>query len=210
MSAGLRGFVEARADGAILGWAWDPARPSARLTVVLRDGEAEIARALADLPRDDLARSGIGDGAHAFRFDLPPGQAARLDAIAVLALAADGGAVPLDSVPPPPGLDSLPLIRLQRGLQRLAEGQRAILAAMAPGPEATGAPALLHRIAAAQEATARQVETVEVFVNRLDERLAALAATPAPPRLSPATLLLAALFGAAAAAAMTLALRHLG
>jgi len=199
---GIRGFVEARTAEAILGWAWDPARPEARLTVALRLGGEVVAEAEAALPREDLARGGIGDGAHAFRIDLNPALAGRLDALAVTVTDAEDRVQRLEEAPVAP-VEQLALARLQRGIEHLVAGQRTLLRRAAPEQEATE---LLARIAAAQERTAAQVETLEVFVMRLDARLAALAAVQPPPRMPARSLALAGLLGAAAALAMTLAL----
>ncbi len=60
-----------REEGLVNGWCWDPADPARRVTlVVLVDGEP-VGLTVADLYREDLKTSGIGDGAHAFMFLLP-------------------------------------------------------------------------------------------------------------------------------------------
>jgi hypothetical protein len=198
----IAGFVEARTQDRILGWAWDPADPSARQTVVLVSGDRVVARALADQPREDLARNGIGDGAHAFAFVLDDAlrpQAALLD------VAVEGAAGALVRLPsaasgePPPAA----FAQVQRGLAALAAGQRALLKAVQP-PAGRSADALAA-IAAQQERIEQAVRALEVFVCRLDERLAAAehAAAPRPQRLP---LVLAVLFGLAGVAALGWAL----
>lgn len=74
----LRGRVEGIQAGRCLGWAWDAARPLERVAVELLAGGQVLARQVAGLRRPELARAGIGDGAHGFSFDLaalqpPPG-----------------------------------------------------------------------------------------------------------------------------------------
>jgi hypothetical protein len=206
---GIRGFVEARSGEAILGWAWAPARPDERLTVALRLDGQKVAEAVAALPREDLARGGIGDGAHAFRFDLAPEQAEQAAAFEVVVAEAEGREHCLEAAPKAPAapVEVLAFARLQRGIEQLAAGQRALLR-QAPSAEA-GAVDMLARIAETQHHTAEQLESLELFVNRLDTRLAALAAEPASPRIPARSVALAALLGAGAAFAMALGLRHL-
>lgn len=68
---GLEGRVEAVIDGDVVGWAWDPARPAARLKLrVLVDGVV-VTEGFAGLERADLIEAGIGDGLHAFHIALP-------------------------------------------------------------------------------------------------------------------------------------------
>ena len=78
---GLAGYVEAVAAEEIRGWAADLATPGRGLTVILREDGREIARALADGARPDLAAVGIGEGRAGFRLPyaarpLAPGAAA--------------------------------------------------------------------------------------------------------------------------------------
>src|ERR1700712_3068272 len=120
VAGGIRGFVEARSPEAILGWAWDASRSDMRLSIALRDGETCVSHAIADLPREDLAQSGIGDGAHAFRFDLSPELAARAEALAVVVLDPTGAPILLEAAPRSSvvSVETLTLARLQRGLEQ--------------------------------------------------------------------------------------------
>ena len=69
--ADFRGYVEHLRDGALLGWAFDPARPQHRPMVrVLLDGVVALT-ASADEFRQDLRDAGIGDGAYGFTVALP-------------------------------------------------------------------------------------------------------------------------------------------
>ena len=54
-------------DGVVHGWAWLPSAPEAPVEVEQWVDGVLKARSLADLPRDDLAAAGIGDGAHGWR-----------------------------------------------------------------------------------------------------------------------------------------------
>lgn len=55
----------------IKGWAWDRSRPDTPVSVDIFDGHTQIATVPADLFREDLLSAGIGNGYHAFSFDLP-------------------------------------------------------------------------------------------------------------------------------------------
>ncbi|MBS7792909.1 tetratricopeptide repeat protein [Roseococcus sp. SDR] len=84
----LRGQLHGIVGGHCSGWVWDAARPLDRVTVELvQDGQV-LARQPAGLRRLELARAGIGDGAHGFAFDLarlqpPLAEGARLELRAV-------------------------------------------------------------------------------------------------------------------------------
>ncbi len=65
------GYVEHLLDGALLGWAFEPARPEQRpLVRVLLDGVVALT-ARADEFRQDLRDAGIGDGGFGFTVALP-------------------------------------------------------------------------------------------------------------------------------------------
>lgn len=197
------GYVEAATGTQVLGWAWAPRQPDARLRVrMLLDGEV-LAEAEADRAREDLARNGIGDGQHAFELAVPEAARPRLADIRVVACDSAGRLVPLGA-PPPPEAEAERLDRLQRGLDHVIASQRllhrnvqAALLQRQDG-EAVG------EIAGAQAEIARQIATLEIFCMRLDERLAALSAPPPPApggnsRLMRATLAVASLALAASA-----------
>lgn len=177
--ARMRGYVEAIGATAIQGWAWSPIEPEARLTVVLRDGDAVLQSVLADRPRPDLARNGVGDGAHAFTLELDAGHAARAGELEVVAIAPDGSELVLAAPPPATGVADL-----RRALEGLAASQRVLhrnlqallLASKAREPM----DAALERIAEVQSALDARTAELEVFVSRLDARLAALAPEAAP------------------------------
>lgn len=68
--AAVRGAVKFRAPDFLKGWAFDPARPEARLQVeVLLDGRF-VGLVTADGLREDLVAEGVGDGRHGFRLNL--------------------------------------------------------------------------------------------------------------------------------------------
>jgi hypothetical protein len=195
------GYVEAATGTQVLGWAWAPREPGTRLVVQALLGEEVVAEASADQPRDDLARSGIGDGRHAFELTVPETSRPRLADLRVVARDASGLTVPLGA-PPPPESGTERLDRLQHGVETLIASQRMLhrnlqAALLAPRPDADG----VAELAKLQTETTRQLQTLEVFAMRLDERLAAPTAPGAisSSRLPRATLA-ALLIGAAALA----------
>jgi SAM-dependent methyltransferase len=66
------GRLEEISTGEIIGWAADLAAPGRRLSVDVFVDHKLVRKALAHLPRDDLAREGIGDGGHGYSCELPP------------------------------------------------------------------------------------------------------------------------------------------
>ncbi len=193
----MTGYVEAAAGEALLGWAWSPRDPAVRVVVELRLGAEVLGTAVADQAREDLARNGIGDGRHAFRLAVPESVRARVGELHVAGRAGDGEAVALGR--PPMAEDvATRLDRLQRGLDMVVASQRVLhrnlqaallqAAGGAGGGGGDGAPD--------RAVFAEQLRTLEIFVLRLDERLAALA--------EPAVVLRPSLIGGRVAAAVGL------
>jgi hypothetical protein len=80
----LTGYIDAVANNRVYGWAWDPRRPEARIAIRLVVADDIVAAVLADQPREDLVKGGIGDGAHAFEIEIPenaPAQSLRIVAV---------------------------------------------------------------------------------------------------------------------------------
>lgn len=66
----LEGMIETIERGLISGWAWRPGFPAERPIIAIRNQDGiEVAKVRADIPREDLAAAGIGDGAYGFVFD---------------------------------------------------------------------------------------------------------------------------------------------
>ncbi len=178
----VTGYVEALTVTAALGWAWTPGQAEP-LKVELRLGAQVVAEAVADGLRPDLARSGIGEGRHAFTLKTPERLRPRLAELRVFARTADGAAVPLGSVPAEDGVAER-LVQLSRGMEMLIGSQRvlhrnvqaALLAAPQAGAQSDAAVPSLTDIAATQAALAESVTTLELFVTRLEQGMAALAA----------------------------------
>lgn len=69
--AAFDGFLEVVNDKEIIGWAWEKKQPSKAVAIELFDGDNSLGQVTADIAREGLAKAGIGDGKHAFRFDTP-------------------------------------------------------------------------------------------------------------------------------------------
>lgn len=65
------GYLDIAKCGSISGWAWDANQPDCLVNVSIFDGDTLLATIPANLLRDDLARAGIGNGKHAFKYTLP-------------------------------------------------------------------------------------------------------------------------------------------
>lgn len=179
----VAGYVEAITATAALGWAWTPGQAQP-LTVEMRLGPEVVAEAVADGLRPDLARSGIGEGRHAFTLKTPEALRGRIAELRVFARTADGAAVPLGSVPAEDGVAER-LVQLSRGMEMLIGSQRVlhrnVQAALLAPPQAGAQPgaqagASMAEVAAAQAALAGSVATLELFVVRLEQGMAGLAA----------------------------------
>ena len=72
-SGSLSGYVDAIVSGRIYGWAWDASQPDRSVTVEVRDGDRVLGTVEADRFREDLRNLGLGNGRHAFEFELPDG-----------------------------------------------------------------------------------------------------------------------------------------
>jgi hypothetical protein len=60
------GVLEGVDRNGISGWAWDKSAPNKAVKVDIYDGEKLLATVVADVPREDLAAAGKGDGRHGF------------------------------------------------------------------------------------------------------------------------------------------------
>jgi len=69
----VMGYVDAITGGRVYGWAWDPQQPVAKIAVRFEVGGEVVAAVIANVAREDLKDSRIGDGAHAFEAVLPEG-----------------------------------------------------------------------------------------------------------------------------------------
>ncbi len=68
---GLQGHIDAIESGRVYGWAWNPEKQAERVGVDIYFKETLMGNVLADRFRQDLLDVKVGDGTHAFVFDLP-------------------------------------------------------------------------------------------------------------------------------------------
>lgn len=66
------GKVERTVAGKVFGWAWNRASPTVRIELEVFVRGRFVERVVADRPRGDLLRAGIGDGQHGFEIRLDP------------------------------------------------------------------------------------------------------------------------------------------
>lgn len=186
--ADIRGLVDNATDKGLYGWAWNARRPGERLVVELQLDGRTLTSAVADGARPDLARAGVGDGAHAFALRLLPEWQARSDDFSVVARTADGTQVtipqraPRASNPTPmtaPTSASPSAAQLLQGIEALAASQRQTqdtlngIAARLPERADAEFPAT------AQRDLADRLDALDQWLTRLDARLAEDAARPA-------------------------------
>ena len=180
--AEIQGLVDNASATRIYGWAWNVARPAERLAIELRLRKEIVAATIADRPRADLAKANIGDGSHAFEVPLRPEWAASHAELSVVARAADGSEAPLALRVRRADID--PSGALQRVLEATASAHRQLrkeiqsVAAQLPNDE-TARTEAIRTLAASQVALTDKLETLTIWLTRLDERLAVLP-VPAP------------------------------
>ena len=182
----VQGLVDRALPDRLYGWAWNASDPGERVAVELRLGDAPVARATADLARHDLEKAGVGDGRHAFELPLEAEWTRRASELSVVVRTADGVATPIPmrvrrqatEVAPPAAAAAS---GLQCALEGLAAGQERVAAQVAdlsarlPGPEERDA---VRALVAAQGALAERLDTLALWLTRLDERLADAATPP--------------------------------
>ena len=66
------GRVDVLSNNKVFGWAFNPDNPGERLQIRISRGAGIVATGRADVFREDLPDSGVGDGRHAFEIELPP------------------------------------------------------------------------------------------------------------------------------------------
>jgi hypothetical protein len=70
-AGGYEGFLDEVSCQVVRGWAWDPSRPDAPLTIELYDGNRLLKTLAADQLRPDLVDLGKGNGKHMFHEAAP-------------------------------------------------------------------------------------------------------------------------------------------
>ena len=177
-SSDVRGVIDNATPDRLYGWAWDFGHPEHRVRVTLRLAGETLAEARADGARPDLAKAGIGDGCHAFELPLRPEWRDRLAEAAVVAFGADGHeypiAVRLPRQPTPPGNP------MQRTMEGVMAEQRELRRELVALREQAGQREGQQAEAPAVEALAARVQQMELWLTRLDARLAELTLPPPP------------------------------
>ncbi|MDJ1159982.1 hypothetical protein QNA08_17350 [Chelatococcus sp. SYSU_G07232] len=237
--ADIHGRMDAIDGARLFGWVWDRAHPDERLQVRVLLGGRMVASGVADRPRIDLRRNGIGDGAHAFEVQLPDFAMQQTEQLSVVAVSPSTGQevmlrVPSQDERAAEAAVSAPLARVLDQLDVLIAAQRRsqiiqreaaeILRATAEEVEKLsstedGIGAALEVVRANQDELSRRVSDVEVFLMRFDrtladfdERIRDLAAAADRPMRRAVTLLaaLGAISAVAAIAAVALLLVRKG
>lgn len=67
----VRGHIDAIEGGRVYGWAWDPSDPETQQSVAIYHGSDRLGVVMANRYREDLLKLEVGEGHHAFVFDLP-------------------------------------------------------------------------------------------------------------------------------------------
>ena len=180
----VTGYVEAMTATAALGWVWTPgdAEP---LTVELRLAQQVVGQAVADEMREDLARSGIGSGRHAFTLPVPESFQPRLTELRVYARTKEDKLVPLGAPPAENGVAER-LANIQRALEMVIGSQRLLHRNQQAALLKQDGTTPLAEIAATQTALQEGIDTLEIIVARLEQALAAhpAAAQPAPRHIA--------------------------
>jgi hypothetical protein len=209
----VRGLIDNATTDRVYGWAWDAGYPTHRVPVELRLGGETVASTIADFARPDLAANGVGDGCHAFEFALLPEWFNRRTELSVMAQGGDGGSYPITVRLRRPD-DSQVTTTLQRAVEAVTAEQRQIRGEFAafraraeqlPDTEAVAA------IARDNAALQRRLDELELWLSRLDARLAQADREPetaAPGRLDPWQAVLIAVLASAASAALALAVAN--
>ena len=175
-SSDVRGAIDNATADRLYGWAWDAANPGARLKVELRLAGDPVANTIADFVRPDLAKSGIGDGCHAFEFPLIPAWIERKAELTAVAFGADGNEVPISMRlrrPEDTGAAAA-ATQIARALDNLQGEQAAIrteFAALRERADQLPEAAAVAAIQDAQETLQRKVDQLELWLARLDARL---------------------------------------
>lgn len=175
-SSEVRGAIDNATADRLYGWAWDAANPGARLKVELRLAGEPVANTIADFVRPDLAKSGVGDGCHAFEFPLIPAWIERRAELTAVAFGADGIEVPISMRPRRPeeaasGAIGAQVARALDNLQGEQASIRAEFAALRNLADQLPDAAAVAAVHEAQETLHQKVEQLELWLARLDARL---------------------------------------
>jgi hypothetical protein len=180
----VRGLIDNATADRLYGWVWDAAHPGYRVKVELRLAGEVVAVSIAENARPDLARHGIGDGRHAFEFPIQRQWFRQLHDLSVMAYGRDGSTtqVPVharrqeEALVPATATAQLQvaaetLMAEHAAMRQEMEGMHRRIAGL---PDGTA----LEAVAKAGQEMQRRLDTMELWITRLDERLAQLVAPP--------------------------------
>lgn len=182
----VRGVIDNATSDRLYGWAWDAKHPGARLKVELRLAGDVVANTIADFVRPDLARTGVGDGCHAFEFPLVPAWIERKADLTAVAFGVDGTEFPIAmrirraEETAPAGAATAQIVRALETLQGEQEGLHAELRALHERVESLPEKATMAAARHAQDELERKVEQLEIWLTRLDARLGEVTPQSAP------------------------------
>ncbi|WP_160299889.1 hypothetical protein [Belnapia sp. F-4-1] len=180
----IRGLIDNATADRLYGWVWDAAHPGYRVKVELRLEGKVVATVVASNPRPDLAKHGIGDGSHAFEFPLQRQWFRQLRDLSVIAHGRDGRTMQVP-VHARRQEEALVPATATAQIQIVAETLVAEHTAMRGEMEAmrrrmAGLPDrnALDALAQAGQEMQRRLDTMELWITRLDEKLAQLVTPP--------------------------------
>jgi hypothetical protein len=171
----VRGVIDNATPDRLYGWAWDFGHPAHRVRVLLRLAGETLAETIADGARPDLAKAGIGDGCHAFELPLRAECRDRLQELSIIGLGADGREFQIAfrlprREPPPPGSS------IQRTVEGVIADQRDLRRELAELRDR----AVQTPPAEVVEELRTRVAQMELWLTRLDSRIAEVVAPAAP------------------------------
>jgi len=208
----VRGLIDNATPDRLYGWAWDAMHPGTRLQVELRLAGEVMARTIADFPRPDLAKNGIGDGKHAFEFALIPDWVDRHRELTVAAFGVDGSEFPIAV-----RIRRLDDTQVATQLQKLVEtamaeqqSMRDDFAALREQAAALPQASAVAAMTASQADLGEKVRALEIWLARLDGKLSENQRPPEPAaggmRLDPWQAALIATLASVGSAALALSI----
>lgn len=206
----VRGLIDNATSDRLFGWAWDASHPGRRLKVELRLAGEVVANTIADFARPDLGKNGVGDGCHAFEFPLLPSWAERRHDLTAIALGVDGTEFPI-AVRIRRQDDAQVATQLQRTVEGVVADQQHIRAEFAVLRERVALlpeAAAVDGIARAGQEMQRRIDSLELWITRLDGKLGDLTVPRdggGTGRLDPWQTVLVAVLASAASAGLALA-----
>lgn len=169
----IRGLIDNATADRLFGWAWDAAHPGRRLKVELRLAGDVVASTVADFARPDLAKNGVGDGCHAYEFPLTAEWSERRSELTVVAIGVDGTEFPI-AVRIRRQDDAQVATQLQQTVEGVVADQLQIRTEFAQLREhAARLPeaAAVDGIARAGREMQQRLDSLELWITRLDGRL---------------------------------------